>query len=540
MAGTLLIIGMTLFLVGTLVLAQDASSRSRNWLVVVLPFTGMGYCRDYWVDVRLAILLRVLGGFMLLFGIGVLIAQNPQLLSQNMLASVGGSSTELKGSKLANVDSYANAATDMLIERRSEQQAGLVGELGGRSFRADRAQLSQGVLSLQQGEDFIPEQEIRIIVGLDASWITSRQEIFVRPGDASVPEVQISVLPDGEAYPETRVVKAGYSLELQLAPVDENQLKGFIQLVIPGPVSEYLVGEFVAYTNNLHYRDGRVDLTYDDPDTLEYVAHQYVSVQYPAGLLEKVEYRDTSMQLSRDSGTTVARVYLSNGQIEDKFLELERADIGWALSPGGVRTEIIQLGAMTTAPTDQTATENTELAVEPPLETTFADLAKLTGSQLVIKELNGESRNGKILDVRRNLLRIESIVGSGAVQFSIAREEIASLRFASGRKIVLLDGEQAATAVTSTPTDQPSQPAVSQPAPAPEVSHRVGANSAMQPYTQYVGKTVSLTDATGKTRIGQVLGVSDRELRLSVRLGSGTLEYFYSAADIASIKEVSP
>jgi len=80
MAGTLLIIGITLFLVGTLVLAQDATSRARNWLVVVLPLTGMSYCRQHWSDVRVAVLLRVVGGFMLLFGVGALLAQYPEVL----------------------------------------------------------------------------------------------------------------------------------------------------------------------------------------------------------------------------------------------------------------------------------------------------------------------------------------------------------------------------------------------------------------------------------------------------------------------------
>ena len=85
----------------------------------------------------------------------------------------------------------------------------------------------------------------------------------------------------------------------------------------------------------------------------------------------------------------------------------------------------------------------------------------------------------------------------------------------------------------------PAPPAEAAQPPARKASRDVGENSAMQQYVQYRGKTVAITDTTGKSRTGQVLDVTDRELKLSVRLGSGTLEYFYAAQDIASVKEVA-
>ncbi len=543
MAGTLLIIGITLFLVGTLVLAQDATSRSRNWLVVVLPFTGMSYCRDHWDDVRVAVLLRVLGGLTLLFGLGVLLAEHPQVLRNRQLAFFSDTGSELKGSKLANVDNYANSATAMLVELYKEDSSGLVGEISGGPFTADRVQLTQGVLSIQQGEGFIPEKEVRIIIGLDASYVTSRQDIFVRPGDDQVPEVQISHLQQGESFPATRVVSSGYSMELQLAPLDRNQLKGYMQLVIPGQDSEYLVGEFVVYTNNLRYRNGRVDLTYDDPDTLEYAADQYVTTQYQASQVQKIEYRDTSMQLSRNSGSTIARVYLKNGQIEDRFLQLERADIGWALRPGGVETRIVQRGTATTAQLDADSQAKDQKQAEPPLEISFAELSTLVGTPIVVTQKDGDIRNGKLLGVRRTLLQMEAKVGSGMVQFSIDQASIASIRFASGRQIVLLEQKDSSTALTATDDESSATPApdtsTPAPAPAPEPapSRRVGDGGQMQAYQQYRGKTVTIVDSTGKSRTGQVLALTDKELKLGVRLGSGMLEYFYSASDIQSIEE---
>lgn len=552
MAGTLLIIGITFFLVGTLVIAQDASDRGRSWLVVALPFTGFAYARHHWENVRVAVLLRVLGGLLIFFGIGVFIAQRPEMLTHSVFATTKRDGQSLKGSKDFSAGQIAASNAVLLTNAIERDGTELAGNLAGLPFNYTRVQLIQGVLSMQQGKSFIPDVEVRILVDLDAAQITKREDIFVRPSDAQAPEVQVSVLRDGDNLPQTKIYTSGYSMELQLAPIDKNQLKGFLQLVLPGEPASYLAGDFVAYTNNLRYRNGRVDLTHDDKDTLEYVAAQYVQSQYPAGMIATIEYTNTVMRLSRKSGSTIARVFLTNGRVEDKILQLERADIGWALRPGGVETKIVQKENNTNfvrAPTSEKPA-----VVEPPLVLPFAELGTLAEQRVVIKLKSGEVRDGKVIELRRNLLQIESQVGSGLVRFSITESEIASIKLASGRAISLsatppadgaIDAKESpvtpAPAETNT-TAMPAQEPESAPTQVAETKSPTAAAAEQgkpatsdSSYANLVGKNVIIVTKDGKSRAGVLQAVDEKQIKLGVRLGSGTLEYFYVPSDIESI-----
>lgn len=543
MAGTLLIIGITLFLVGTLMLVQDANSRGRNALVVMLPFVGIPYVRHYWSEVWQGVVLRVVGGALVVFGLVIWVAQNPQWLRLDFRSDTV---PVLSGSVEPGVTPMIDAGLVVRLGLTGRQGSDLSGRLFGERFSYDRARLIGGVLSIQQGESFMPEREVRVLIGLDANMLTKREDIFVRPSDEAAPEIHVSYTPEGATLPETRIYKQGYSMELQLAPLDKNQLKGYMQLILPGVEPDYLVGDFIVLSNNLIYRNGRVDLTHDDPDTLEYVGAQYVAAQYPASLIQRVEYRDTRMRLSRNSGSTVARIYLKNGRIEDKFLEFERADIGWALRPGGVNTEVVTEGGAGLVAEQGNKAEQVKTAPVTRL-VSFPELVELVGKRITLKLKNGDQYLGDVLDVRRDLMSMQRQVGSGVVEFRVSEKEIALITLQSGERLTLVAGPDSTTAETAEPaaaavdapekaapvaSQQPAQPEsadTSTPAPAAKEGD----------YTALVGKTVTLTTRDGKSRTGVLMAVSANEIKLGVRLGSGVLEYFYGPDDIASIKEAS-
>lgn len=544
MAGTLLIVGITLFVVGTLMLVQDASARGRNAMMVVLPFTGIAYARHHWSDVRVGAIVRVIGGSCIVFGLAALLGQNPQWLQFRYRDN---GNAVLKGTIERRMTPMIDAGVVVRLGLTSKQGKDLSGRLSGEPFSYDRAQLIGGVLSLQQGESFIAPREVRILVGIEARTITQRVDVFVSPDDPQPPEIHVSVVPDGAVLPETRIYRGGYSMELQLAPLDTNQYKGYIQLILPGPEPDYLVGDFIALSNNLIYRNGRVDLTHDHPDTLEYVAQQYVLAQFPPSLISRLEFRDTDMRLSRNAGTTTVRIYLKNGRVEDKFLELERADIGWALRPGGVNTQVIVKGGDTVVEATEDATA--KAAGPATRDVTFDALQQLVGQRITLAMKNGDTRVAKVLGMRRDLLQLEREVGSGMVQFTVSEKEIASVRLASGERWVLVaapqvvDGGATDAAAEAPPVAEPAPAAPSAPAPATTTTttkkESTGATAGATGYAALQGKTVVVTTRDGKSRTGVLLSVTDRELKLGVRLGSGVLEYFYAPSDIASIKEAS-
>jgi len=543
MAGTLLIIGITLFLVGTLMLVQDANGRGRNALVVMLPFAGIPYVRHYWSEVWPGVVMRVVGGSLVVFGLVIWVAQHPQWLRLDFRRDTV---PVLRGSVTPGVTPMLDAGLVVRLGLTGRQGSDLSGRLFGENFSYDRARLIGGVLSIQQGEAFIPQREVRVLVGLDASTLTKREDIFVRPSDETAPEIHVSFTPEGANLPETRIYRHGYSMELQLAPLDQNQLKGYMQLILPGAEPDYLVGDFIVLTNNLIYRNGRVDLTHDDPDTLEYVGAQYVAAQYPASLIQRVEYRDTRMRLSRNSGSTVARVYLKNGRIEDKILEFERADIGWALRPGGVNTEVITEGGAARTAEQDTAAQQLKAAPVTRL-VSFPELVELVGQRITLKLNNGDQYVGDVLDVRRELMTMQRQVGSGVVEFRVSEEEIALIILQSGERLTLVTGPESGTPTTAAPAgeavDASATPAPTPaPTPVPAAPEEAGTPAPVAKegdYSALVGKNVTLTTKDGKSRTGVLMAVSAHEIKLGVRLGSGVLEYFYVPADVASITEAS-
>lgn len=546
MAVTLLIIGITLFLVGTLMLVQDAHGRGRNALVVMLPFAGIPYARHYWSEVWAGVVLRVVGGTLVVFGLVICVAQNPQWLQLDFRQSAAPT---LSGSVSPDETPVLDAGLVVRLGLAGRQGSDLSGRLFGESFSYDRARLIGGVLSVQQGESFIPDREVRLVIGLDAENLTKRADIFVRPDDAEAPEVHVSFTPEGKTLPETRIYRRGYSMELQLAPLDQNQLKGYMQLILPGAEPDFLVGDFIALSNNLIYRNGRVDLTHDDPDTIEYVAAQYVAAQYPASLIQSIEYRNTHMRLSRNSGSTVARVYLKSGRIEDKALEFERADIGWALRPGGVNTEVITEGGAGRA--DERDNNAEQLKAVPVTRlVSFPELVELVGQRITLKLSNGDQYVGDVLDVRRDQMRMQRQVGSGVVEFRVSEKEIGLITLQSGERLTLVAGPETSTATDSVPAAAPvDASATPAPAPAPTTAPApADTTEASTPpvtgaegdYSALVGKNVTVTTRDGKSRNGVLMAVSAREIKLGVRLGSGVLEYFYVPADVASIEEVRP
>lgn len=525
MAGSLLLVGITLLLVGSLVLARHASDHGRNWLVLVLPFTGLDHVRDHWRDLRLALLLRVLGTALVVGACGIRIAEDPLLLS-NPERLFRRPDPAVAGSTMHQINRFALSEDGILAYLRNDDDPHLTGQVRGQRFAYDRAELINGVFAARQGTGFLPELEVRLLLGLDGDALRERATVYVRPEDPDAPELHVSWL-DADGRPETRVYRGGYRLELQLAPLLPGQLRGFMQLILPGAERTFVAGNFVAYTNHLQYReDGRVDLTYNHPDTLEYLARQYIENQYPPEALARIEYHDTRMRPSRNTGATTARILLRNGRLEERRLRFERMDLGWSLQPGGVEVRVLQEGDRLPEDAGMAA------AGMPPLKMTFDELATLAGQTVTVRQRDGETRQVQVLELRRGKLRVETRVGSGQVQYTLGPEDIVALRLATGRPVQLVEDAPEA-AVADDASSGADAPPASAPAPASRADLVRG--DTVQAFAALDGRRVELVDGNGRRRSG-ILHVGRDELRLTVRLGAGSMEYFYSPEEVDGVR----
>jgi hypothetical protein len=539
MASTLLIIGLTLFLMGTVMLAMDAQHRGRSSLMFALPFAGASYIHHYWSDIWLPALLRVVGIALVAIAVAVTIARDPLVLERpgRVFGVAGGA--DVGGSKRAEINTFANSQAAVLLAIRSDANPRLTGRLRGIDFNYSQGRLVNGVLSVQQGEGFIPEIEVRILLGLEAASITrERMTLFVRPSDEVAPELQITWRSSADGVPHTDIVRSGYQMELQLSRRDPQTLSGFLQVILPDPERSYLSGELTVRTNYLRYVNDRVDLAYDHPDTLEYVGRQYLETQFPENTIREMQFSSTRLLLSESGGVSTATVVLVNGQIEERRLQFDRADIGWAVKPGTMQTVILQEAGNTnlrlvqpgsTSPRTQATVE-----VPPPLTLPFAALETLNGQQATVFQRDGRSREGIVRGIRRNRLMIESMVGGGVAEFSYVEAELQHLQLASGQQVFIAGGAIAADAPLSAP--------VVEVAPVAEAPVKAAEPEAAKPtsvaYSALLGKQVTITSRDTRTRTGILTDVTERQLTLSVRVGAGNLEYFYAPADIVSLQEV--
>jgi len=550
MAGTLLVLGVTLLLLGTVLLARDAVSRGRSSLMMVLPFTGADHVRSHWRELWWQVLLRIVGACLVIAGVAVTIAQDPLVIKEPQRLAGKTSAAVVEGSQVAEMNSFANSEEVILRSIRLDRNPDLSGSINGREFVYDRVQVDKGIITIQQGQGFLADLEVRVMMDINPDEINRRQEWYVQPGDDNPPEIHLSELPAGETLPVTRIIRSGYRLDLQMARLDRNQLTGFMQLILPDAQRSYLSGEFTAFTNNLRYEGDSVDLTYDHTDTLEYVATEYLDTQFPEKMLKSVSFRDSALRSSSGTGSTVARVTLSNGRIEDRLLRFERTDVGWAVSHGSREVTVIQeagdgLRMRTVVPGDEdrSAQQETEQAEAlEPLVLSFTELGTLAGRVLDITRVDGKQEQASVLDVKRGKLRLEKMVGNGMVQFSLEEGEIATLALASGQPVRLtgeaaVSGEDAAadTAAAQAPTANEAEPEPE--AIAPEPSGAVLSEEILA-LKRYQGKQVEITGVDGKVRSGQVSAVTDTRLQLTVRVGSGQLEYYYDPKEVVDIREL--
>jgi len=241
---------------------------------------------------------------------------------------------------------------------------------------------------------------------------------------------------------------------------------------------------------------------------------------------------------SESAGATTAEVYLVNGQIEERRLLLDRADIGWAVRPGSMETRILQVAggnnvrllnpAALSAP--RGSGQSSAQEVPDPIAMTFAALATLTGQEVVVFQRDGRRREGLVRGIRRERLLVESMVGTGLVELSFAEQELSHLQLANGQRIDIGD-------TAETPRQKIESPASAD--AAPTVEETVEPSNALAPYLDWQGRTVTVTGRDTRVRTGVVTAISARQLTLSVRVGAGTLEYFYSPTDIDTIVEAN-
>lgn len=534
MAGAMLLVGLTGLLLGTAALMRDAAGRGYSPLWFLLPGVGLGYVQENWSEVGWAALLRVLGVALMLLGAGLMVARDPLLLSQPHRLFGATTPSTMAGSQRAELNTYVGSEEAILLAIRNDANPHLTGRVNGQPFQYQRVELVDGVLSAQQGEGFIPELEVRILLREDPLPVRERKTFYVRPGDEQVPEIHLSWLPPGQELPETRIITGGYRMELHLAPLDRYQLKGFLQLLLPDIERSFLSGEFIAHTNRLRYVDGQVDLRFDHPDTLTYLVDQYLANQFPPGMVRQMDVLGTTMRRREGTGTSHVRIALTNGRVEERTLHMERTDVGWVMRPGSVAVVVLEPGdtaAEVRVPQVRRPERRNDTPEAPaPITVEFAELGRYSGQQVTVLRQAAAPQQGIVRGLQRDRLVLETTLGSGTLEYFVDRHELHGLRLANGQQVLISDGagpQQGDVAALQARGERPAS-----------ATRDDAERAEPSPYAELVGRMVRITGQDGRSRSGVLSRVTAAHLTLEVPVGSGTLEYYYRPEEVAALEQV--
>lgn len=537
MAELLIIIGISTIIVTTLGLMNEAGHRGHSALFFMIPLASLGQVQRGWEHYRWWALARVAG--VLTAAVGVALFIMAQSLASTAAAPASGQTGQVqRGEQMATTTTFVSSEEAALAVVKGQGKP-LSGRIHGRQFRYDRVALIDGVLTASQGEGFLPDLEVRVLIGWKPEQIVERTHLHVTPSDTNSPVVHLSWKPEGKDYPETRIFKGGYRMELALAPLDTGQLSGSLVLVVPDSFKSYLSGDFTAYTNHLRYRGDSVDLHFDHEDTLAYVARQYLLTQFPEGALESVTPRQVVMRRVESSGQVTAQVLLTNGAEEERSVRLEKSDVGWSVEPGSMVSRVVkepdQNSMVLHNPGQQTDVEPAE--VLPPITLTFPELVEFVDRAVLLEMTSGRKIDGILRKVSVNRLWLEINVGSGVVERSFPEDELHSLQLENGQHVIV-NGE--ADAADAPSTVEPVAPSAE--SEGSEVSHEDDSvtetqdSPQLEAFRALVGQSVTVTADEGPARTGLLQSVEPDHITLSVPMGSGNMEYFYDLNSIRSIE----
>ncbi|MHB9796412.1 MFS transporter [Pseudomonas sp. MT3] len=253
----LILLGLLLILAGYVWLVSQAFGRSLFWGIASLaPPLALAFILRHWAQARRAVVFVALGCIPLVVGLALLAAHDSARLEAIL--------------RLDWLRSEPVVKPELAIRLR--------GELNGKPFEPEQADLIDGVLSLREGQDFYAHREVQI--RLPAA-VQGPLRLDVLPDDSgTLPDVEISWLAPGQDLPEAVRLARGYSLHLDLQPEAPNRMVGAFHLVLPASMQTTLSGQIELYTDRLRYRDGQVDTHVDSQDTLLYVVRDYLQRRF--------------------------------------------------------------------------------------------------------------------------------------------------------------------------------------------------------------------------------------------------------------------
>jgi hypothetical protein len=408
MDALLILGGLLLILAGLvwLVMRAFATSLLWGWVSFLPPFTVL-YVLRHWRSARPALMLAGLGIIPLVVGLTLLASHDAQRLEAIL---------SLKWLKPE-------------VQVPAELAINLRGELNGRPFAPQQAELLDGVLSLREGQDFFAQSELVIrLPKVDKGPV----RVDVLPVDEGLlPEVEISWLLPEQELPEARRLTRGYTLHLDLQPVAPNKLAGDFHLVLPPQFKTTLSGRLELFSNGLRYRGDKVDRQFDSVDTLSYVIEDYLERRFTTRQVQLQPIGNVNFPLQSLELNVQALV---NGELKQVPITLQKHDRrGWqvvadsfAPLPATGVTPVVEKPTTIAVVVPERVSQPLDRRLRFSLEGLLRSPSRYHNLRMRAATERGNSAEGRFqgVDPSGRIILRQRMSGQGVVSYSLLPEDI--------------------------------------------------------------------------------------------------------------------
>jgi hypothetical protein len=411
----LLILGGVLLIVAALVwLVMLAFGRSLLWGIGSLfPPITLVFVLRHWRVARKAVVLCALGGIPLVVGLTLLAVHDAQRLEAIL---------SLKW-------------LEQPVQKPSELQIELYGDLYGKPFRPLQGDLIGGQLRMVQDEDSFAMRQLKIDLGSLPDGINSAAgepiRLDILPTDPGpLPPIEISWLTLEQDEPQVRRLNRGYTLHLDLQAKAPNRLQGDLHVILPAPYKTSLSGKIELYRDGLRYRAQTVDRTFDSRDTLTFVLTDYLQRRFATSDVQLRPLPAVTFPLTQLDVPVQAQVAGNPLQLSVQLVKHEVR--GWSVP--GDRFAPVPLEAPATTPLPQPEAE-AQASTGPDRRQDFSLVRLLSQPEdyrnllMRVQRVGGGTVEGRFsgLGEQGHLQILHGESGAGSARFAFHPDEISRL-----------------------------------------------------------------------------------------------------------------
>lgn len=437
----LVLLGFSVFLAGFTLYLKTAFvlNRAWGWWCLIFPPLSIVYYWRNWPASKESAFLQ-LGGLLTVLIAALFALSNPADsadVSSNKMSGVmelsgksvhresagrPGVRAQVPDESMAKKAKESVKSTVLQISKVARQEGGnlissvqksreLAGQLNDEHFKPDIVTLREGRLRFKQGEKLFGDKELIVLLPEPEFKISSGAVFRFQATQTNGPEIHLSWLEGEDSVPETKIIKSGYSLDLELQQVTDADVKARIRFEYKDmDFSSKLAGSFIA---------SKIE-----------ASSEVKSERAPGNDLAGPRQGTVSTEENIIDATPAKTEPLELTATQAQPEAVEQMTIKESTTPAAEQAEAIEATSSAEpapAPKLVPHTDILESYLKPETAIVLQQLEPFWGRNVVITAIDGTKVEGLLKAVRKHQIAVELRVGAGTMEKFILVEKFKSV-----------------------------------------------------------------------------------------------------------------